>query len=296
MIIYLFFMMLLFLGFSFFIYGLMLEYQFYVTLAATLGLPQVPIQLGFFILIASSMFFIATPVIMMIRIKQTGCGKRFDATPKGKGLFDFIYRDGDIREVYGDRIPGLGLFRILKLGLIFDSGREPKPGSVYNIPGKKLRIALQDINFAPNAKIAGFYPYLTELGFNNMTEVQDVLNGYNPELMVKVWNTLCMQEQKTPVDHIVERIQTLTKDDVQRNNRLWKNGVKHAFMGNKKQRKQRTTEPRERQPMTPMGIISKSMEKPNEPTKQTDEQFIKEMLEAIEKRKTQRETKQEDGK
>jgi hypothetical protein len=256
MIVYALFMVLLFVGFSLFAYGLMLEYQFYVTLAISLNLPQVPVTIGFYVIIASVMFFIATPVIILIRVKQTGCGKRFDSTPKGKGLFDFIYRDGDVRDVYGDRIPGLGLFRIPKLGLIFDTGREPRPGSVYNIPGKKVRFALQDINFAPNAKIAGFYPYLTELGFNNMTEVQDVLNGFNPELMVKVWNKLCIQEQKTPVDHIVERIQTLTKDDVERNNRLWKRGTKKT-----RKQKTRKTEQQEKQPMTPIGIITKAITK-----------------------------------
>jgi hypothetical protein len=262
MIVYAFFMILLFVGFSFFAYGLMLEYQFYVSLAVSLGLPQVPIPIGFYVIIASIMFFIATPIIILIRIKQTGCGKRFDATPKGKGLFDFIYRDGDVRDVYGDRIPGLGLFRIPKLGLIFDTGREPRPGSVYNIPGKKVRFALQDINFAPNAKIAGFYPYLTDLGFNNMTEVQDVLNGHNPELMVKVWNILCNQEEKTPVDHIVERIQTLSKDDVEHNNRLWGRSVKRKKW--KKQKSVMMFKPQqtERQPITPMGIINKAIEKP----------------------------------
>ena len=257
MIVYMLFIVMLFVGVSLFTYGLMLEYNFYVTLAVTLGLPQVPIPIGFYIIIASIMFFIATPIIILIRVKQTGCGKRFDSTPKGKGLFDFIYRDGDVRDVYGDRIPGLGLFRIPKLGLIFDTGREPRPGSVYNIPGKKVRFALQDINFAPNAKIAGFYPYLTELGFNNMTEVQDVLNGYNPELMVKVWNKLCGQEQKTPVDHIVERIQTLTKNDVERNNRLWRRGVKTK----RTKKKQETRPTEEKQPMTPFGIINKAITK-----------------------------------
>lgn len=273
---YLFFAAMVFIGFSFFIYGMMMEYQFYLSLAMSLGLPQVVVPIGFYILMASAMFFIATPIAILIRVKQSGCSKRFDATPKQKGLFDFIYRDGDIREVYGDRIPGLGLFRILKLGLIFDTGREPKPGSVYNIPGKKLRFALQDINFAPNAKIAGFYPYLNNLGFNNMTEVQDVLNGYNPELMVKVWNKLCGQEMKQPVDVIVERIQDLSSNDVKRNNILWRRDVKRV----KKEKIKKKDKPQERQPVTPMGIINKTF---TERSSLSDEDLVK-MREEIDRR------------
>jgi len=262
-------MAMLFIGFSFFIYGMMMEYQFYVTLAVTLHLPQVPVPIGFYILMAASMFFIATPIVMLVRVKQSGSGKRFDATPRNQGLFDFIYRDGDIRDVYGDRIPGLGLFRIRRLGLIFDTGREPKPGSVYNIPGKKIRFALQDINFNPNPKFAGFYPYLTELGFNNMTEVNDVLTGYAPELMVKIWNKMCDTKLKTPSDIIVERIQGLNNKEIELNNKKWKNELRHGFFS-RKQKKEKTN--KTSGPVTPMGIIKKSL---NERTRLTDEELMK---------------------
>ena len=249
----------LFLGFTFFAYGMMLEYQFYVTLAVTLGLPQVPVTMGFYMLIASAMFFIATPVAMLIRVRQSGSGKRFDATPRNQGLFDFIYRDGDIRDVYGDRIPGLGLFRIRRLGLIFDTGREPKPGSVYNIPGKKIRFALQDINFNPNPKFAGFYSYLTGLGFNNMTEVQDVLTGYSPELMVKIWNKMCNQSMYGAEAVLVERIQGLNKKEVELNNRRWGREVKHGLFRKKEQKPKKEAPIKPSGPMTPMGIMKKAI-------------------------------------
>jgi hypothetical protein len=196
---------------------------------------------------------------MMMRIKMSGASKRFDGTPHNKGLFDFIYRDGDIRDVYGDRIPGLGLFRIFKLGLIFDAGREPKPGSVYNIPGKKIRFALQDINFTPNPKFAGFYTYLNELGFNNMTEVNDVLNGYNPELMVKIWNKMCDQMYHRPEDVLVERLQTLSRKDIEKNNTLWGRQVKQ-----KKKKSGLFSRKKETGPVSPIGIIKKAMEEPEE--------------------------------
>jgi hypothetical protein len=280
MIIYLFFMAMIFIGFSFFIYGVMLEYQFYVNLAISLHLSAVVVPIGFYIIIASAMFFLATPIAMLIRIKQSGAGKRFDATPKNKGLFDFIYRDGDIRDVYGDRIPGLGLFRIFRLGLIFDTGREPKPGSVYNIPGKKLRFALQDINFTPNAKFAGFYTYLNNLGFNNMTEVNEVLNGYNPEQMVKIWNIMCNKEMEHPEGSIVDRIQTLTNKDIEKNNKLWKQEVRHTPTGAppEKQKKQLISFKREKPPISPLGIVNKTIEERTTVPEQTKPELSDEDL------------------
>lgn len=283
MIVYAFFLAMLFIGFSFFAYGMMMEYQFYISLAYSLNLPSVVVPIGFYILIASAMFFLATPIAILIRVKQSGCAKRFDATPKNKGLFDFIYRDGDIRDVYGDRIAGLGLYRILKLGLIFDTGREPKPGSVYNIPGKKVRFALQDINFSPNAKIAGFYPYLTNLGFNNMNEVQDVLNGYNPELMVKVWNKLLNQEMKRPEDAIVERIQTLSQNDVKLNNRLWRKDKKHILRNQKGKENIEKTVSREKPPVSPFGILDKALNERSSMTKDDIQRLRDEVDERLKK-------------
>ena len=260
MIIYMFFLAVEFIGFMMLAYGLMMEYEFYLLVQTTLQLPQIPIPLGFYIIIGAGIIFITLPIIMLIRVKSTGCGKRYDVTPKGKGLFDFIYRDGDIREVYGDRIPGLGLFRIFLLGVLFDTGREPKPGSTYNIPGKKIRFALQDINFTPNPKFPGFYTYLTNLGFNNMTEFTDVMNGYNPEQMVKVWNALVNQELKQPEDYIVERAKTMSKKDIEKNNKLWRQEMKP-----KKEKKHGDTPPK-----TPFSIINKALKQEDQHGDETE--------------------------
>ena len=260
MIMYVLFILMEFLGISIFFYALMSEYQFYLTIATTLHLQYVVIPLGFYLMIAAGMFFIATPIAILMRIKSSGSGKRFDSTPHNKGLFDFIYRDGEIRDVYGDRIPGLGLFRIFKLGLIFDTGREPKPGSVYNIPGKKIRFALQDINFTPNSKFAGFYTYLNNLGFNNMTEVNDVLNGYNPELMVRVWNTMCNAELRHPEDVLVERMQDLDRKDIVKINKLWRQETRR-----KRRVKKEKQAPSGKEPVSPFGIINKALNETQKP-------------------------------
>ena len=222
MIMYFMFFIMLTMGSLVFMYGAYMEYSFYIELQLALKLPQPIIPIGFYIMIASAFIFIATTVFIIIRIKTSGAGKRFDKTPKNQGLFDFIYRSGDIKDVYGTRIPGLGLFRILNLGMIFDIGREPAPGSIYNVGDKKLRFALQDINYTPNAKFPGFYRYLKNLGFNNMTEFQDVLNGYNPDLMLKVWNRLIEQEEHHPEDVIVNRVKNMNKRELEANNRLFK--------------------------------------------------------------------------
>jgi len=98
-----------------------------------------------------------------------------------------------------------------------------------------------------------------------MTEVNDVLNGYNPELMVKVWNTMCNAELQRPEDVIVERMQDLDRKDIVKMNRLWRQETRRK----RRDKKQKKDAPDARPPVSPFGIINKALNETQTPKKNT---------------------------
>lgn len=226
MIMYMLILVVAFFGVILFSYTLSEEITLFHNIGIALGVHDfMPVTIYYYI--ASIFLVLCALICTFIRIRTSGCSRRFDKLKRGIGLFHFIYRDGGSVDVYGTRIPGLGFFRIPKLGIVVDTGRKPQPGSVYNYGDKKIRFALQDINYSPNPKMTSFYTYLVNLGFNNMQEVQDVFNGYNPELIAKIWHNMLNQDALvTAEDKLVGQIQTMSKQDVHRNNRLWRLSMK----------------------------------------------------------------------
>lgn len=174
----------------------------------------------------SFIIFLSLVCLMIYRIRRSGSWCYFDKPKHNKPLLEFLYRDGTKRPVLGERIPGTGFIQVKGLGLIQDIGRKPAPGSVYFHGDKPIRFVLQDINHTPNPKFPGYYSFLTYLGFNRMEEVQEVLDGYNPELMVKVWNRLMDYTPPTPSDRMVEDIKDLEEKDLKQVNKIWKAEIK----------------------------------------------------------------------
>lgn len=180
-----------------------------------------PIAYFFFFDGIAFIILVAIVIIMLVRLRRSGSWLYFDKPKHNKPLLEFLYRDGSKRPINGERIPGTGFFHVKGLGLIQDIGRLPEPGSVYFHGDKPIRFVLQDINHTPNPKFAGFYHFLTELGFNRMEEVQDVINGYNPELLAKVWNNLMIYTPFIPENRIIEDIKDMSKEDIKKNNNIW---------------------------------------------------------------------------
>lgn len=165
-------------------------------------------------------------VSILVRLKKSGCWDYFEKEKRNKSLLEFLYRDGSKRTTLGKRIVGMGLFQVLGLGIVLDIGRLPAPGSVYFHGDKPIRFVLQDINHTPNPKFAGYYRFLTDLGFNRIEEVQDVINGYNPELMAKVWNRLVDWKQQTSPDRVIKNIKAMNKEEMEKADKQWKNEKK----------------------------------------------------------------------
>ena len=155
-------------------------------------------------------------MITFVRLRSGGCWNNFSLPTKNKPLYDFLYRIGKISSVFGKRIPGTGFSQVKGLGVIQEIGRLPSPGSVYNRGDKATQFVLQDLAHTPNPKFAGFTTFLTTIGFNNIQEVNRVLNGYDPELMVEIWSNLNEYEMKDTSDVLVERLQNLTIKDMKK--------------------------------------------------------------------------------
>lgn len=224
MIIYAAFVIMMILGLGFFAYGFMKEIETYSLIGNYFGISSfLPESAGWFLI--GFIFLIITIIAILFRVSQTGCSKRFDKLPKGKGLFNFLYRDGTSTDIIGMRRVGLGIFDVPEHGVIIDIGRLPNPGSVYRFGGKNIRFALQDINFTPNPKFTTIYSFFTELGINNADELYDVLNGYNPELIIKVWNRLCYYSYPDATDKIVQNIQDMTPKEKKQLDKDWRSNI-----------------------------------------------------------------------
>jgi len=152
--------------------------------------------------------------VTFIRLRSGDCWNNFSLPTKNKPLYAFLYRIGKIRSVFGKRIPGTGFSQVKGLGIIQEIGRLPAPGSVYQQGDKAIQFVLQDLAHTPNPKFAGFTSFLTSVGFNNIQEVSAVLNGYDAELMVRIWSNLNELEIKDSADVMVERLQNLTVKDM----------------------------------------------------------------------------------
>jgi hypothetical protein len=221
MIVYAFFVILIWIAIGLYMYGMYVEMTFWSWLGPELGSPGfLPESFGWYLIAFFMMFFVI--IALFVRIKWSGCGKRFDKHPREKALFNYLYRDGLSVDMIGERRAGLGAFDVPETGVIVDIGRLPSPGSVYRHSDKNIRFALQDINFTPNPLFTSIYSFFTYLGFNDMDDVQDVLNGYNPTLMVKIWNKLCEHKLESAEDKLIDNIKKMDKREKRINNAKWK--------------------------------------------------------------------------
>ena len=158
--------------------------------------------------------------VTLYRLGIGGCMPYFKMGKKNTPLFEFLYRVGEKRPIYGKRIPGSGFSQVKGLGLIQEIGRLPAPGSVYRHGDKPIQFALQDIGHTPNPKFAGFDTFLSNIGFNNIHEVNRVLTGNDPHLMARIWHNLNERDNnggmKDSADLLIDRLQDLTEDDMKK--------------------------------------------------------------------------------
>ena len=181
------------------------------------------------------------PVLTLMRLRKTGSWIQFDYAKKGKAPLDYLTRDGRDIPYNAKILSGLSFLEVDfagKKGLIRDVGRKPEPGSIYWKGDKPIRFALQDISFTGNPKHSGLFAFLDKIGFSTIEDVHDVLSGYNPDLMAKVWNNLCDYRRPVYADVLVSDFQRIEKTDIKKLDASYQKSKKHSLFSFKKQNKE----------------------------------------------------------
>lgn len=161
--------------------------------------------------IGALIIWVVPLMIVVWRLKAGLCYDYFKQPQKNKPLFEFLYRVGDKRTIYGNRLPGTGFSTVPKLGIIQEIG---VPGEgVFRQGDKPVQQVLQDVAHTPNPKWYNFTYYMSHLGITNLDELAQVWDGYNPELMVKVWNRMVDMPQREPAELFMERITNLSDEE-----------------------------------------------------------------------------------
>lgn len=152
------------------------------------------------------------PMFLVIYRLKTGlCYDYFKPPVKNRPLFEFLYRVGDKRTVYGARLPGTEFSTVPKLGIIQEIG---VPGEgVFRQGDKPVQQVLQDIAHTPNPKWFNYTYWLNQMGITNLKELAQIWDGYNPELMIKVWNRMQSMPQREPAELFMNRITNLSDED-----------------------------------------------------------------------------------
>lgn len=155
--------------------------------------------------------WLAPMMLVVWRLKAGQCYDYFKQPVKNKPLFEFLYRVGDKRTVHGDRLPGTGYSTVPKLGMIQEIG---VPGEgVFRQGDKPVQQVLQDVAHTPNPKWYNFTYWVNQLGIANLDELAQVWDGFNPELMAKVWNRLMDMPQREPAELFMDRVTNLEPQD-----------------------------------------------------------------------------------
>ena len=178
-----------------------------------------PVLNSFYVpVIGAFMIWICPLWLTLDRLKKGDCMIYFNPPIKNKPAFEFLYRIGERRIVYGTRLPGTGFSKIKNLGLVLEMGGK----SVYRHGDKPVQMVLQDLAHTPDPRFYNFTKWLTDIGFIDFDGVQDVLNGKNPELMITVWNNIVEYPKQEPVDILVENIKKMEPVDVKKYNKEMK--------------------------------------------------------------------------
>ena len=118
---------------------------------------------------------------------------------KWKHRFAFMRRDNRVIPMTGRRIyASESFFDNQDIGLMEFLGKD----CILNWGKKKIAWVLENLNYTPDPRYAGFTSMLYTLGFSCPQDVVDVMNGDDLELMAKVWINMQQWDQ----DHGVKKL------------------------------------------------------------------------------------------
>ena len=135
------------------------------------------------------LFSCSSSIFLLYRLYVSKTLKHADKGSTWKHLINYLRRDNEVVPIYGTRAyPGESFIDVEGLGLVEFLGKD----CYYTWGDKKIIWGLENINFTPDPRYFNLTHLLWELGFTDSVDVYNVLNGFDLELMGRVY--LKMQE------------------------------------------------------------------------------------------------------
>ncbi len=142
-------------------------------------------------------------ILFLWRLSATDTAKRFDSIGRQEAIIEYKRRDGTAIDVIGRRIySGESFLDVPNLGLIEDLGKD----CIFMKGGKKIRGGLENISFTEDPRYCNFTAELYRLGFTNSDDVYNVLNGYDLELMGRIYLNMKYDTQVRGAERLVKEL------------------------------------------------------------------------------------------
>jgi len=151
-----------------------------------------------------AMIVMTIPTILtIIRLGTSKSIQIFEKKPVGKELTIFLRRDGTVDPMYMTRpFKSMSFLESKDMGLIHDLGK----GSVYRWGDKNVRFILENVPHTPDPRFVNFTDWLYNLGFNNIDDVKNALQGNNgSEIIEEI-------VEYTPVDKLVTELKNVEEN------------------------------------------------------------------------------------
>jgi hypothetical protein len=112
-------------------------------------------------------------IILLFVFGVSDIGKQFDTLPAGGALLNSIRRDGLVVPVIGRRVyTGESFLEVPRYGLIEDLGKD----TVLTWGRKRVRFALENLNYTPDPRFWNMTRELYRLGFDDNEDLFNVLD------------------------------------------------------------------------------------------------------------------------
>lgn len=150
------------------------------------------------------MFACSGSFFLLYRMQVSKTLKHSDKSSTWKHLINYLRRDNEVVPIYGTRAyPGESFIDVEGLGLVEFLGKD----CYYTWGDKKIIWGLENINFTPDPRYFNLTHLLWEIGFTDSTDVYNVLNGHDLELMGRISLKMKEYDNQHGVKRLVKDLQ-----------------------------------------------------------------------------------------
>ena len=148
-------------------------------------------------------FATGATIYLLYRLFVSQTIKHADRPKKWKHLINYLRRDNTVVPIEGKRAyPGESFIDVEGLGLVEFLGKD----CYYTWGDKKIIWGLENINFTPDPRYFNFTHLLWELGFTDSTDIYNVFNGKDLELMGNVYQKMLIYDKGHGVNKLVKEL------------------------------------------------------------------------------------------